>query len=108
MTWMTELRGPSTKVLTRFVSLISSQHSLAVVRVKSLRWLGLRSLKEVSAGRVMLKDNSQLCYTGPARWHRLFKSDDQVITVRNNAAPEDCGGCPDVFRLIYLQSDVKE
>uniref|UniRef100_A0A671Y6K6 Receptor protein-tyrosine kinase n=1 Tax=Sparus aurata TaxID=8175 RepID=A0A671Y6K6_SPAAU len=67
-----------------------SQHSLAVVRVKSLRWLGLRSLKEVSAGRVMLKDNSQLCYTGPARWHRLFKSDDQVITVRNNAAPEDC------------------
>lgn len=108
MTQMTELRGPLTKVLTRFVSLLSSQHSLAVVRVKNLRWLGLRSLKEVSAGRVMLKDNSQLCYTGPAHWPRLVRSRDQVITVRNNAPPEDCGGCLDVFRSIILPSGVRK
>ncbi|KAL7373850.1 hypothetical protein ABVT39_015874 [Epinephelus coioides] len=67
-----------------------AQHSLAVVRAKHLRWLGLRSLKEVSAGRVMMKDNSQLCYTGPDQWTRLFRSNDQTTSMRNNAPPEVC------------------
>lgn len=70
---------------------VSSQHSLVVVRTKHLRWLGLRSLKEVSAGKVMLKDNLQLCYTQPFQWTRLFKSADQVVTIRNNKPSELCG-----------------
>ncbi|XP_070784140.1 melanoma receptor tyrosine-protein kinase-like isoform X5 [Enoplosus armatus] len=64
-----------------------SQHSLVVVRAQHLRWLGLRSLKEVSAGRVMMKDNSQLCYTRPDQWTRLIRSSDQTVTMRNNAPP---------------------
>ncbi|KAM3593948.1 uncharacterized protein V6R79_026296 [Siganus canaliculatus] len=67
-----------------------AQHSLAVLRAKHLRWLGFRSLKEVSAGRVTLKDNSQLCYTRPDQWTRLFRSRDQVITIRSNAPSEVC------------------
>ncbi|XP_074549435.1 melanoma receptor tyrosine-protein kinase-like isoform X2 [Halichoeres trimaculatus] len=67
-----------------------AQHSLAVVRAKHLRWLGLRSLKEVSAGRVLMKDNSELCYTRPDQWTRLLRSKDQVVSMRNNALPEVC------------------
>ncbi|XP_056219868.1 melanoma receptor tyrosine-protein kinase-like isoform X1 [Seriola aureovittata] len=67
-----------------------SLHSLAVVRAKHLRWLGLRSLKEVSAGKVMLKDNPQLCYAQRELWLRLFRSADQTISVRNNAPVDDC------------------
>nr|XP_057916872.1 melanoma receptor tyrosine-protein kinase-like isoform X2 [Doryrhamphus excisus] len=67
-----------------------AQHSLAVVKVQNLHWLGLRSLKEVSAGRVTLKDNPLLCYTRSDQWARLFKSSDQTITLRNVASPQLC------------------
>uniref|UniRef100_A0A3B4UWL8 Receptor protein-tyrosine kinase n=1 Tax=Seriola dumerili TaxID=41447 RepID=A0A3B4UWL8_SERDU len=70
-------------------------HSLAVVRAKHLRWLGLRSLKEVSAGKVMLKDNPQLCYAQREQWLRLFRSTDQTIKQQNRTCDEQCtaGGC---------------
>ncbi|KAG7231372.1 hypothetical protein INR49_012212 [Caranx melampygus] len=64
--------------------------SLAVVRTKHLHWLGLHSLKEVSAGKVMLKDNRQLCYTQSDQWTRLFRSREQVVSLRNNAPAEYC------------------
>ncbi|XP_053715073.1 melanoma receptor tyrosine-protein kinase-like isoform X2 [Synchiropus splendidus] len=67
-----------------------AQHSLAVVRAPSLQWLGLRSLQHVSAGRVMLKDNPQLCYTSQAQWTHLFSSPDQFVTLRNIAPRDDC------------------
>lgn len=76
---------------TQSVLSVSSQHSLVVVRTKHLRWLGLRSLKEVSAGKVMLKDNLQLCYTQPFQWRRLFRSDQQNATISNNRPAELCG-----------------
>lgn len=69
---------------------MSRHHSLLVVRATHLRWLGLRSLKEVSAGQVMLKDNPQLCYTRRDRWPRLFRSGDQTANMRNNAPPDVC------------------
>uniref|UniRef100_A0A7N6AFC5 Receptor protein-tyrosine kinase n=1 Tax=Anabas testudineus TaxID=64144 RepID=A0A7N6AFC5_ANATE len=68
------IRGRTTRV----------QHSLVVVRTQHLRWLGLRSLKEVSAGKVMLKDNSQLCYNKQEQWNHLFRSTDQGIRLNNN------------------------
>lgn len=68
-----------------------SQHSLVVVRTKHLHWLGLRSLKEVSAGKVVLKDNPQLCYTQPFEWTRLFKSAHQIATIHNNKPSDICG-----------------
>ncbi|XP_059183124.1 melanoma receptor tyrosine-protein kinase-like [Centropristis striata] len=67
-----------------------AHHSLAVVKAQHLLWLGLRSLKEVSAGRVMMKDNPQLCYTRASQWSRLFRSSGQTAVMRNNAAPDVC------------------
>uniref|UniRef100_A0A3Q1ELU9 Receptor protein-tyrosine kinase n=1 Tax=Acanthochromis polyacanthus TaxID=80966 RepID=A0A3Q1ELU9_9TELE len=74
------IRGRTTRV----------QHSLAVVRVQHLLWLGLRSLKEVSAGKVVLKDNLQLCFTRRDQWTRLFRSRDQDVSMRNNSPLELC------------------
>uniref|UniRef100_A0A3Q2ZN17 receptor protein-tyrosine kinase n=1 Tax=Kryptolebias marmoratus TaxID=37003 RepID=A0A3Q2ZN17_KRYMA len=59
-------------------SKVQNQYSLVMVNLKHLRWLGLRSLKEVSAGNVMLKLNSDLCYTQTVNWSLLFKSKDQT------------------------------
>lgn len=68
-----------------------SQHSLVVAMAGHLHWLGFRSLREVSAGKVMLKDNPQLCYTQPFQWTRLFRSADQTATIHNNKPIDICG-----------------
>lgn len=65
--------------------------SLVVVRAVNLRWLGLRSLREVSAGQVFVKNNAQLCYTQPDKWTRLFRSTAQVVNISNNLPPAVCG-----------------
>ncbi|XP_057680351.1 melanoma receptor tyrosine-protein kinase-like isoform X2 [Corythoichthys intestinalis] len=67
-----------------------AQHSVAVVRAHNLRWLGLRSLKEVSAGRVTLKDNPKLCYTDTDQWTRLVRSKDQTVSLKNLSSPQIC------------------
>ncbi|KAM4534179.1 melanoma receptor tyrosine-protein kinase-like [Odontesthes bonariensis] len=66
-----------------------NQYSLVVVKVAHLQWLGLRSLKEVSAGRVRLKENLELCYTDTVQWAHLFRSTDQ--TIRDDSLPDVCG-----------------
>ncbi|XP_061569236.1 melanoma receptor tyrosine-protein kinase-like [Cololabis saira] len=57
-----------------------NRFSLVVVNAKRLRWLGLRSLKEVSAGGVRLTGNAELCYTDTVQWSHLFRSKDQKTT----------------------------
>lgn len=76
-----------------------------MVRTKHLRWLGLRSLKEVSAGHVMIRDNTELCYLQRDQWTRLLKSSQQSVSVRNNAPPADCGELPG--RPTVLPGDVE-
>uniref|UniRef100_A0A3Q2SU24 Receptor protein-tyrosine kinase n=2 Tax=Fundulus heteroclitus TaxID=8078 RepID=A0A3Q2SU24_FUNHE len=61
-------------------------YSLVVFKVMHVRWLGLRSLKEVSAGNVRLQINSDLCYTRKIKWSQLFKSETQIVKV----TPETC------------------
>lgn len=68
-----------------------SQYSLVVVVTRHLHWLGLRSLNEVSAGTVLIKDNPQLCYTQPFQWTRLFRSADQTASIHNNKPADVCG-----------------
>lgn len=70
---------------------LSSQYSLVVVQAGTLRWLGLRSLREVSAGQVLLKNNTQLCYTQRDKWTLLFRSTAQVVTMINSLPPAVCG-----------------
>uniref|UniRef100_A0A673AMI8 Receptor protein-tyrosine kinase n=1 Tax=Sphaeramia orbicularis TaxID=375764 RepID=A0A673AMI8_9TELE len=67
-----------------------SGHSVVVVGASHLRWLGLRSLQEVSAGKVLLKNNAQLCFTQPDKWRRLFKTSAQTVSLKDNAPPARC------------------
>uniref|UniRef100_A0AAR2KQF3 receptor protein-tyrosine kinase n=1 Tax=Pygocentrus nattereri TaxID=42514 RepID=A0AAR2KQF3_PYGNA len=57
--------------------------SFAVLNIPNLQYLGLRSLREISDGDVVLKNNPRLCYTDGAYWQNLFRSDKQNIQTRN-------------------------
>lgn len=77
------------------LSLLCSHFSLVVVNANHLHWLGLRSLREVSAGQVLIKNNPQLCYLHQQQpqqpWTRLFHSSSQEVKMANNGPPEVCG-----------------
>lgn len=72
------------------VTCFFSQYSLMVMRAGNLRWLGLHSLKEVSSGKVSIKNNPQLCYTQPDKWTRLARS-GAALTMMTNSPPAVCG-----------------
>eukprot|EP00066_Takifugu_rubripes_P008880 XP_003975413.1 PREDICTED: epidermal growth factor receptor [Takifugu rubripes] len=52
--------------------------------------LGLRSLKEISDGDVIIMKNKNLCYTSKSHWKKLFKSDSQHPTIDENADAATC------------------
>lgn len=54
--------------------------------------LGLRSLKEISAGRVYISANQQLCYHHSLNWTRLLRgpSEDR-LDIKYNRPPRECG-----------------
>uniref|UniRef100_A0A4W5QUK4 receptor protein-tyrosine kinase n=1 Tax=Hucho hucho TaxID=62062 RepID=A0A4W5QUK4_9TELE len=60
------------------LSLLSGIVSLAITQL-TITHLGLRSLKEISDGDVVITKNSNLCYTKKRHWKKLFKSDRQTI-----------------------------
>ncbi|KAM6900104.1 melanoma receptor tyrosine-protein kinase-like [Xenentodon cancila] len=81
-----------------------SRYSLVVVNAKQLQWLGLRSLKEVSAGGARLTGNAELCYTNTMQWSHLFRSKNQkmintdlldVCEQQNRTCDQECSeeGC---------------
>ncbi|XP_041735889.1 melanoma receptor tyrosine-protein kinase-like [Coregonus clupeaformis] len=66
------------------------QVSFAALNMAHLKYLGLRSLREISDGNVVVKDNSQLCYTNGDHWKGLFRLDKQSSRVGNNADISTC------------------
>ncbi|XP_034038301.1 epidermal growth factor receptor [Thalassophryne amazonica] len=63
--------------------------SLAVVQL-GISYLGLRSLKEVSDGDVIIMKNPKLCYSEKHHWQGLFKSQYQTVKIDENADPSTC------------------
>lgn len=62
-----------------------------MVTVLSITSLGLRSLKEISDGDVIIIQNKNLCYTSASHWKKLFKSEGQRVTIERNADAATCG-----------------
>ncbi|KAF3858123.1 hypothetical protein F7725_011324 [Dissostichus mawsoni] len=56
----------------------------------TINHLGLRSLKEISDGDVVIYKNQNLCYTNKSHWKRLFKSESQTATIEENADAAAC------------------
>uniref|UniRef100_A0A8C2DXK0 Receptor protein-tyrosine kinase n=1 Tax=Cyprinus carpio TaxID=7962 RepID=A0A8C2DXK0_CYPCA len=71
--------------------------SFAALNIPHLDHLGLRSLKEISDGDVVIKNNPRLCYVEGSYWPKLFRSVNQRIRTGNNNSTCDsmCGeeGC---------------
>lgn len=64
--------------------------SFAALNIPHLDHLGLRSLKEISDGDVVIKNNPRLCYVEGSYWPKLFRSVNQRIRTGNNAAMDSC------------------
>lgn len=69
----------------------SKQHGryslvLVTLPVKSL---GLRSLKEISDGNVIIKTNKDLCYVNSIKWTKMFRTNQQ-IKIENNKNLQTC------------------
>ncbi|XP_051970903.1 epidermal growth factor receptor-like isoform X1 [Xyrauchen texanus] len=64
--------------------------SFAALNIPHLEYLGLHSLKEISDGDVVIKNNRRLCYVNGSYWQKLFRSEKQWIRNGNNAAKESC------------------
>ncbi|XP_044532293.1 epidermal growth factor receptor [Gracilinanus agilis] len=65
------------------------QFSLAVVDV-NITSLGLRSLKEISDGDVIISKNRRLCYANTINWTKLFGTKSQKAKITNNKDEKEC------------------
>ncbi|XP_004839898.1 epidermal growth factor receptor isoform X1 [Heterocephalus glaber] len=65
------------------------QFSLAVVGL-NLTSLGLRSLKEISDGDVIVSGNRHLCYANTINWRKLFGTSGQKTKIINNRGEKAC------------------
>ncbi|XP_018613223.2 epidermal growth factor receptor isoform X2 [Scleropages formosus] len=52
--------------------------------------LGLRSLREISDGDVVVMNNPKLCYTDKSHWKAMFKSEKQNARVQKNMDADHC------------------
>lgn len=65
--------------------------SLAIQNLH-IQSLGLRSLRSVSGGLVLLHNNSQLCYTSSLHWESLLHpTQGPHRIVNHNQDPKVCG-----------------
>uniref|UniRef100_A0A673JRB4 Receptor protein-tyrosine kinase n=1 Tax=Sinocyclocheilus rhinocerous TaxID=307959 RepID=A0A673JRB4_9TELE len=63
--------------------------SFAVTQTE-ITYFGLRSLREISDGDVVISQNKHLCYTSPDHWKHLFKSKQQIVKMSFNADAATC------------------
>lgn len=69
---------------------LSGSFSLAITQL-NIEHLGLRSLREISDGDVVITNNPNLCYTKKRHWKQLFKLERQTIRFDKNADAASCG-----------------
>ena len=55
---------------------------------KYLQSLGLTSLRSISGGHTIIRNNSQLCYLDKLKWKKLC---DGTVFINHNTPPEQCG-----------------
>uniref|UniRef100_A0A452TVJ1 Receptor protein-tyrosine kinase n=1 Tax=Ursus maritimus TaxID=29073 RepID=A0A452TVJ1_URSMA len=67
------------------------QFSLAVVGL-DITSLGLRSLKEISDGDVIISGNQKLCYANTINWKKLFGTSSQKTKIINNKDEKEAIG----------------
>uniref|UniRef100_A0A8C1LT78 Receptor protein-tyrosine kinase n=1 Tax=Cyprinus carpio TaxID=7962 RepID=A0A8C1LT78_CYPCA len=71
-------------------------YSLLVMKIPTLKSLGLRSLKRIGDGGIYITGNKQLCYHHTVNWTRLFGSGlraqrrQKALDIKDNHPQEQC------------------
>ncbi|XP_072540741.1 receptor tyrosine-protein kinase erbB-3a [Salminus brasiliensis] len=71
-------------------------YALLVMRIPTLKSLGLRSLKKINDGGIYITGNSQLCYHHTVNWTRLFgtgpraQRQQESLDIKENHLKEEC------------------
>ncbi|XP_067934321.1 epidermal growth factor receptor-like isoform X2 [Watersipora subatra] len=76
--------------LERILGMVEDRfnNALCIMNNTYLEYLGLTSLRTISAGGVMIKNNPRLCYVSLLKWRKLKSGDATYVTL--NAEPSDC------------------
>lgn len=69
--------------------LYNGAYSLVIHNI-SISSLGLRSLKEISSGLVLIEGNSNLCFLDTVPWSNIFRSSRQTILTTGNKPQTTC------------------
>lgn len=68
----------------------SGAYSLTL-RELAVQALGLRALREISSGMVLVHHNPRLCFLQKVPWHSIFRNPRQRLFQSHNKPPEQCG-----------------
>ncbi|XP_076826383.1 epidermal growth factor receptor isoform X1 [Brachyhypopomus gauderio] len=69
---------------------LQAKVGFGVLNIPHLEYLGLHSLKEISDGDVVIRNNPQLCYVNGRYWQKLFRSDKQKLDIKTNTLSSTC------------------
>lgn len=83
--------GCSLLLLARFLR----GYSLLVMKLPFITSLGLRSLREISAGSIYISGNKKLCYHTTVNWTQLFTSGhtsqrQAARDIKKNRSEQEC------------------
>ncbi|XP_066442870.1 receptor tyrosine-protein kinase erbB-2 isoform X2 [Eleutherodactylus coqui] len=70
-----------------------------VIRNLSISSLGLRSLKEISSGLVLIEGNSNLCFLDTVPWSKILRNSRQTILMTGNKPQATCADGNACFHL---------
>ncbi|XP_029450598.1 receptor tyrosine-protein kinase erbB-3 [Rhinatrema bivittatum] len=71
-------------------SLYNRGFSLLIMKNGNVSSLGFQSLREISAGKVYITENQQLCYYHTINWTSLFRTRKQGVDIKSNRPRRDC------------------
>ncbi|KAK2102023.1 Receptor tyrosine-protein kinase erbB-3 [Saguinus oedipus] len=73
-------------------SLYNRGFSLLIMKNLNVTSLGFRSLKEISAGRIYISANRQLCYHHSLNWTKLLRGpSEERLDIKHNRPRRECG-----------------
>ncbi|XP_070250268.1 receptor tyrosine-protein kinase erbB-2 isoform X1 [Myotis yumanensis] len=65
-----------------------------------IRWLGLRSLRELGSGLALIHRNAHLCFVHTVPWDQLFRNPHQALLHSANRPEDECVGEGQVCYLL--------
>ncbi|GAB6019966.1 hypothetical protein CHUAL_001495 [Chamberlinius hualienensis] len=65
-------------------------HASVYIVKSSLRSLGLKNIKTILSGSIVVLENQNLCFAEQINWKKLVRNTDQTILLKNNRGESNC------------------